>query len=635
MTKALISGITGVWFGATPPAIAANALQLSAQLTPESRVVLTWNTTPGKFYTLVHAAEPGGPWTSWIVVQAVGVSSAEDVERAATGRFFRVRTGVDAPPNPRAEQLAWVPPGTYAMGSAASEKGRDPDEEPVTTVTISHGFWMGRREVRQEEYQALIGSNPSSAQNDPKRPVDLVTWSEAVTYCARLTVQARERGEIPVGYAYRLPTEAEWEYACRAGTTTRFYYGDDPDYSQVPQFAWYAPNGGWAPRPVGLKAPNPWGLYDMHGNACEWCQDWYAEQLPGGHRVDPRGPDSGWVRVTRGGAWYSSPWRLRSAWRSYFWPGYKGYNGIRVVLAPERIPAPGRSAVAAAGSPPSASGSTAPSDLSASLPRRDGSRVSLASPDPEPANPDPERLAWIPPGSFLMGSPVTEVGRAREAIHEEGPQTHVTLTRGFWMRKVGVTQQEFQALMGVNPSYFWRNADNPVEQVTWWEATNYCARLTMQERAAGRLPTGYQYRLPTEAERQYACRAGTTTRFSHGDDVGYTQLGVYAWYADNSGLTTHPVGQREPNPWGLHDMHGNLREWTLDWFGVYPGGEVIDYAGPRLGKHRTPVSGGWTQGAASCRSASREPHDPDYRSNHVGFRPVLAPEGWPDPGGRW
>jgi eukaryotic-like serine/threonine-protein kinase len=172
-------------------------------------------------------------------------------------------------------------------------------------------------------------------------------------------------------------------------------------------------------------------------------------------------------------------------------------------------------------------------------------------------------MVWIPPGTFLIGSPEDEVDRSEN----EGPQTQVTLTQGFWMGKHEVTQGEYLAVVGSNPSYFngvqgetdyGTDLNRPVESVSWDDAVAYCAALTARERAAGRAPMSYAYRLPTEAEWEYACRAGTTTRFSYGDDPGYTHLRDYAWYEGNSERQTHPVGQKLPNPWGLYDMHGNV-----------------------------------------------------------------------------
>jgi formylglycine-generating enzyme required for sulfatase activity len=228
-----------------------------------------------------------------------------------------------------------------------------------------------------------------------------------------------------------------------------------------------------------------------------------------------------------------------------------------------------------------------------------------------------------------MGSPTNEVDRSGD----EGPQTAVTISRGFWMGKYLVTQGDYLALMGSNPSYFTTNdsAGNPispdltrpVETVSWFDATNYCARLTQQERGAGRIGTNSVYRLPTEAEWEYACRGWTSTRFSYGDDPGYTNLTNYAWYFDNSTNMTHPVGQKLPNPWGLYDMHGNVWEWCQDWDGLYPGGIALDPQGPATGSHRVVRGGGWNGGAGGCRSASRRDPGDGYDQN--GLRVVLAP----------
>ena len=235
-----------------------------------------------------------------------------------------------------------------------------------------------------------------------------------------------------------------------------------------------------------------------------------------------------------------------------------------------------------------------------------------------------------------MGSPTNEVDRSSI----EGPQTVVTISRGFWMGKYLVTQGDYLSVMGSNPSYFngdrsgppWNDQDYgtdltlPVEQVSWIDATNYCALLTAQERAAGRIPTICVYRLPTEAEWEYACRAGTTTRFYYGDDPGYTNLNKYAWYADNSGNVTHPVGQLLPNPWGLYDMAGNVWEWCQDWYSgsSYPGGSVTDPQGPVTGTFRVWRGGSWFYIAKYCRSARRFNNGPAYTYAGLGFRVVLA-----------
>jgi formylglycine-generating enzyme required for sulfatase activity len=234
-------------------------------------------------------------------------------------------------------------------------------------------------------------------------------------------------------------------------------------------------------------------------------------------------------------------------------------------------------------------------------------------------------LVFIPPGTFRMGSPTNEVDRNLvDPVIGEGPQTAVTISRGFWMGKYEVTQGEYQAVIGNNPSNFKGDSNRPVETTGWFNATNYCGKLTQRERAAGRISTNSVYRLPTEAEWEYACRAWTSTRFSYGDDPGYTNLTNYAWYTDNAGGTTHSVGQKLPNPWGLYDMHGNVNEWCQDWYGPYPGGIALDPQGPPMGSDPVFRGGSWGDPARNCRSAFRYSYPPDESDSDIGFRVVLA-----------
>jgi formylglycine-generating enzyme required for sulfatase activity len=236
-------------------------------------------------------------------------------------------------------------------------------------------------------------------------------------------------------------------------------------------------------------------------------------------------------------------------------------------------------------------------------------------------------LVFIPPGTFRMGSPTNEAGRSLK----EGPQTEVTISRGFWMGKYLVTQMEYQALIGSNPSYFsptngfTLDLTRPVDSVSWFDATDYCAKLTHQELTTGRIPAGTAYRLPTEAEWEYACRAWTSTRFGYGDDPGYTNLTNYAWYFGNSGEMTHPVGQKLPNLWGLYDIQGNLEEWCQDWYGPYLGGTAVDPQGPPTGSLHVLRGGYWEDTPSYCRAGARNLHEPDAVHFHLGFRLVLAP----------
>jgi len=221
------------------------------------------------------------------------------------------------------------------------------------------------------------------------------------------------------------------------------------------------------------------------------------------------------------------------------------------------------------------------------------------------------KLVLIRPGKFMMGSPDSEQGRQGD----EGPQHEVVITKPFYMGVTEVTQAQYEAVMGTNPSKF-KGPTNPVDSVTWDEAVEFCRRLSEK--------TGKTVRLPTEAEWEYACRAGTKTRFSFGDSDSV--LGDYAWYKSNSGGKTNPVGQKKPNPWGLYDMHGNVWEWCADWYGDYPKGAVTDPQGPAAGTSRVLRGGSLLYDPKYFRSASRiRLTPPDTRAHDCGFRCAMTP----------
>ena len=212
---------------------------------------------------------------------------------------------------------------------------------------------------------------------------------------------------------------------------------------------------------------------------------------------------------------------------------------------------------------------------------------------------DGMEFAWIPAGDFRMGS------TSSDASDLEQPVTRVRISRGFWLGKHEVTQAEWQAVMGTNPSRFSGCGRCPVEEVSWEDAQAFIGRLN----ARGE---GTRYRLPTEAEWEYAARAGTS-----GDRYG--NLDAIAWHDGNSGDRTHPVGQKAPNAFGLHDMLGNVFEWVQDWYGGYPGGSLTDPRGPASGSRRVLRGGGWPGGARFCRASNRSVSTPGSRL-YLGFR---------------
>lgn len=223
-------------------------------------------------------------------------------------------------------------------------------------------------------------------------------------------------------------------------------------------------------------------------------------------------------------------------------------------------------------------------------------------------------LLWVDAGTFLMGSPADEPERNKA----EGPQVRVTLTRGFWLGRTEVTQAQYEAVMGGNPSTFKAAGPRaPVERVSWLDAMAFCRKLNERERAAGRLPPGFAFTLPTEAQWEHACRAGATGAYSGEPDA-------VAWTAENSGGTTHPVAAKRPNAWGFHDLAGNVLEWCLDWYGPYPRQPVVDPTGPASGHYRVARGGSWRVGAHVGRSAARAGGSAGRLDYTIGFRVALS-----------
>ena len=305
----------------TPPII---GVQLYAGITVTGTV--------GAVYSIQYVTDLSQT-NGWIVLTNVTLTHSpylwvDTTQPARTTRFYRAVSV--APPN-----LVWIAPGSFMLGSPSNELDRAANEGPQTAVTLTRGFFLGKYLVTQGEYFAVVGNNPSSFPGQTNRPVETVSWYDAMNFCAKRTQQDLAAGRISAGSHYRLPTEAEWEYACRAGTVTRFYYGDDPAYTSLTNYAWYAADSGNITHPVGQKLANPAGLFDLAGNVWEWCQDWYAPAYPGGRITDPSGPSSGSTRVLRGGSWFSFAWYCRSATRSFADPASRfSVTGFRVVLDP-------------------------------------------------------------------------------------------------------------------------------------------------------------------------------------------------------------------------------------------------------------------------------------------------------------
>jgi len=478
--------------------------------------------------------------------------------------------------------LCGIPAGTFTMGCSESGWGDRRHE-----VTLTQPFWLGRTEVTQGQWDAMMESRSKPSFFKGKElPVEQVSWNDAQEFCRKLNAKSL----LPDGMQWALPTEAQWEYACRAGATGE-YAGNLDD------MAWYDINSGGTTHEVGTKKANAWGLHDMHGNVWEWCADWYGD-YPAGAVTDPVGPGSGSNRVDRGGSWINGRYCCRFACRDRGMPDSRGnLTGFRVAAVPvgAGVPVGGAGEVKDERVVPLARTSAAEMATAKAGDRRAadlGGGTALV-------------LLGIPAGTFTMGG-----------AGSDEKSCEVKLTTPFWFGRTVVTQGQWDAVMGSNPSHF-KGKDLPVENVSWNDAREYCKKLN----AKSLLPDGWQWALPTEAQWEYACRAGTTGDYYAGN------LDDTAWHSSNSGGVTHAVAMKKANAWGLYDMQGNVCEWCADWYDVYPAGLATDPVGPNSGSSRVCRGSCWCDVGAFCRLASRDWDTPDYRGNNLGFRVAAVPAG--------
>ena len=508
-------------------------------------------------------------------------------------------------------ELLWCPPGAFLMGSPVTENDRILGAEDQHSVVLTKGFWISKYEVTKLMWQEVMKDDSVRMWDEEQAPKSGVSWNDCQNFIDRLNSQLQE-----LGVCVRLPTEAEWEYACRAGTTNVFSFGNvlNGDQACCNGDEPYGQSGNgetWrSPPAVGQfsKFANKWGLNDMHGSLFEWCADWYGPYSTE-NQTDPTGPASGRERVVRGGSWKSAARRCRSAFRTSADPGVRNdMIGFRLCV----------------------SGSEGAESVAKHIPVRTVrpeelkpgtcNRITIA------ADEDVE-LLWCPPGSFAMGSAMTEDGRILGAEDQHG----VALTEGFWMAKYEVTKQMWQKVVDDGIFGVLVGAQEPKGGVSWHDCTNFIARVNGRQK-------GVDVRLPTEAEWEYACRAGTTNAFSFGNVLN----GDQACCNGNEPYGTEDVGEtwtmgpakvgryaRFANKWGLNDMHGSLFEWCADWYEPHSRKEQTDPTGPSAGDLKVVRGGCWKSAARQCRSAFRTPFGPDTRSDMVGFRLcVSGAAGW-------
>ena len=594
------------------------------------------------------------------------------VEGAPPPRFTRERPEVTMSGDeltvsfPSACEIVFrrIPAGVFMAGSPVGELGRPvlataPDGLPYATrlgsrldpsatgraldiirymifrenrrlVRIEKDFWLGRCEVTHGQFMAMYpdmgwGEDFKASADYPS--TGSVDWRWAMEACDELNKACE--GKLPKGYKFSLPLEMQWEWACRAGTATAFSNGTDLSVDSDGEFTSSTESIAWTTKdendfpdnhPVGRKAPNRFGLYDMHGNAGELCYDWVRPNPPvPGILEAPPGYWNDTMHILRGGCAYA-PDSCRSAKRDICddWHHYYKVIGFRLALIPEELtpvePSPFSDREARRNAVPPE-------------PREGGLQVRL--PDGVMLH-----LESIPAGEFEMGSPDGETGRTTreywqavydfapekaEAFsrHTGEPRRRVSIGQAFWLGRLPVTREQYAAVTGADLSLL-ENRLRPMTQVFWEDAISFCERLNVLCR--DQLPDGYRFAIPTEEQWEYACRAGTTTALNSGKDLTQGEffcpnLAEVAWFQMNSGERKRDAGLLRPNAWGLYDLHGNVWEWCV----------CTEPADDGSLSGRILRGGSWYDPPRFCRSAMRRWLDEDRGGPDIGFRVALVP----------
>ena len=608
-----------------------------------------------------------------------------------------------------------IPPGEFEFGGNqadidavrqrhATNEGYLATEQPAWErevkrhrVIVSRPFYLGMHEVTQGQFQSVLRRNPSSFVKNSsdtrsaekvagistdELPVENVTNEDIAAFCKQLNLTERIRSEFDVrtlgtragqGTAYSLPSEAEWEFACRGGTTTTYWSGDRT--SSLGDYEWHNGNSAGCPHPAGQLKPNPFGIFDIGGNVAEWVDDrWssdFFDQFVDRIAIDPLNRDTRSKRVViRGGHWGVDDVNCRSSVHLIGYPEHSSYTtgfriafpvrGVRQLLKVDgpAIPQPNAySSVALQSSNDSGHGwpSDAPKPAIAPFDAKQAKRhqeewAKHLGTSVVTTNSVGAKMVLIPPGEFLMGSSDAQLAAPfvaassfkDEFSKSERPQHRVTLTKPFLMGATEVTIGEFKqfvAATGYQTEAEQSSADprpltyltpehvvtdaSPVTYLTWNDALAYCGWLSGVEKV--------RYRLPTEAEWEFACRAGTSTQFSFGDDP--TDIDPHALSTATDPGFGRPADERLPNRFGVRGMHGGAFEWCQDvahagWYQVSP---AIDPSGPGSGSQRMR-RGGYHEHAASARSAARWPGYVQEVWPGNGFRIVreLVPATMPD-----
>lgn len=530
-------------------------------------------------------------------------------------------------------EMVLVLPGKFKMGT--EEPGA-----PAQDVQISTPFYLGKYPITVEQFEYFINdshyvteaekdtsaqrttwTNPGFKQ-EKSHPVVFVSWNDANAFCSWLSEKS--------GIVVQLPMEAQWEYSARGPNNLKFPWGNEWDGTKANHSDQSLKKSGMAngeffmdfsnvddgfpcTSPVGHFSNASWcGAFDMAGNVWQLC--------------DPLGPSGNdGQKVMRGGSWkVMNVDRCRSTTRAAIFQNQSKENiGFRIMTKSIALKSnelismlPINETIKPAqntekNNPPLTNvpkqtyvpwdGKESVTDYA----RRHGLQTTRTLTLGGGVNLE---LVLVPAGRFTMGSPESESDRKSDEI-----QHQVTISRPFYLGKNEVTQKQFRQVMNSNPSDT-RGEDNPVEKITWNGAGEFCEKVSKS--------TGTTVLLPTEAQWEFACRAGTTTRYYTGENEDNLKTAGWYWNA-GKGRITIPVGSRDANAFGLYDTHGNVWEWCRDWYGDYSEKNETDPIGPQNGKKKVIRGGSWYSKASFCRSATRDDHSPDNSDNSIGFRIMM------------
>lgn len=462
--------------------------------------------------------------------------------------------------------MVFVDGGTYTMGQYDFEKHQ---------VTLSD-FYMGEIEVTQELWKAVMGNNPGNYLHyvGDNKPVCRVSWYDCQDFIKKLNSMT--------GVSFRLPTEAEWEYAAKGGCKSKGYkYAGSNNLDEV---AWHKGNSGDTTHPVKTRKSNELGLYDMLGNIYEWCNDWREEERVYKDQINPQGPSSGTKRVLRGGGFCYSIVGCDFGWEQPPTENASSF-GLRLALSGSGNSDRSSSSYSSSSSARNSSYSQSPASS-----RKEHIKVNGVS----------FEMIFVSGGTYTMG--------------EYEHQKHQVTVSDFYMGETEVTQKLWKAVMGSNPSYHVGDL-MPANSVSWDLCQDFIRKLNSM--------TGRRFRMPTEAEWEYAARGGNSSKgYKYaGSDV----LDRVAWYGGNSGSKPHDVKGKVPNELGFYDMLGNVYEWCSDWKADYPKTSQYNPKGPSSGEKKIQRGGFYSSSDSVVKATFRSSDERNNTGSWNGLRLVMEP----------